>query len=73
MQLIPVMQSWNFSIINPVFSITWSFINHFNMLIWLLSILKNICVEKKYVFQDFLIFFWLTESLKELYLKYKYF
>ncbi len=27
-------QSWIFSIITPVFSVTWSFINHFNMLIW---------------------------------------
>jgi len=29
-----VMQSWNFSIITPVFSVTWSFRNHSNMLMW---------------------------------------
>ncbi len=28
------MQSWIFSIITPVFSVTWSFRNHLNMLIW---------------------------------------
>jgi len=28
------MQSWIFSIITPVFRVTWSFRNHFNMLIW---------------------------------------
>ncbi len=27
-------QSWIFSIITPVFSVTWSIRNHFNMLIW---------------------------------------
>jgi len=27
-------QSWNFSIITLVFSVTWSFRNHLNMLIW---------------------------------------
>ncbi len=31
--IIPVMKSWIFSIIIPVFSVTWSFRNHFNMLI----------------------------------------
>ncbi len=30
---IPVMKSWIFSIITPVFSVTWSFRNHTNMLI----------------------------------------
>jgi len=29
-----VMQSWIFSIITPVFSVTWSFRNYFNMLMW---------------------------------------
>jgi len=34
MELIPVMQSWIFTIIiTPVFSVSWSFRNHFNMLI----------------------------------------
>ncbi len=33
MQFIPVMQSWIFSIITPVFSVTRSFTNHSNMLI----------------------------------------
>ncbi len=28
------MQSWIFRIITPVFSVTWSFRNHSNMLIW---------------------------------------
>jgi len=28
------MRSWIFSIITPVFSVTWSFRNHSNMLIW---------------------------------------
>ncbi len=28
------MQRWIFSIITPVFSVTWSFRNHSNMLIW---------------------------------------
>ncbi len=30
---IPVIQRWIFSIITPVFSVTWSFRNHSNMLI----------------------------------------
>jgi len=30
---IPVMQSWISTIITPVFSVTWSFRNHSNMLI----------------------------------------
>ncbi len=34
MQFIHVMQNWIFSIITPVFSVTWSFGNHYNMLIW---------------------------------------
>ncbi len=33
MYFISVMQSWIFSIIIPVFSVTWSFRNHSNMLI----------------------------------------
>jgi len=33
MSFIPVMQSWIFNIILPVFSVTWSFRNHCNMLI----------------------------------------
>jgi len=36
--LFHVMQSWIFSIISPVFSVTWSFRNHSNMLIWCLNI-----------------------------------
>ncbi len=31
------MQNWIFSIITPVFSVTWSFRNHSTMLIWLLK------------------------------------
>ncbi len=43
-------QNWIFSIIPPVFSVTWSFRNHSNMLImfkkhfWLLSMLKTVVV-----------------------------
>ncbi len=33
-----VMQSWIFSIITPIFSVTWSFRNHSNMLIWKISL-----------------------------------
>jgi len=33
-QFIPVMQSWIFSIITSVFSVTWSFRNHSNMQIY---------------------------------------
>ncbi len=39
-------QSWIFSIITPVFSVTWSFRNHSNMLIWcsfLIINVENIC------------------------------
>ncbi len=32
MQFITLMQSWIFSIITPVFSVTWSFRNHYNMM-----------------------------------------
>ncbi len=42
---ISVTQSWIFSIINSVFSVTWSFRNHSNMLLkkhFLLLILKTI-------------------------------
>jgi len=37
MLFIPVMQSWIFCIIPPVFSVTWPFRNHCNMLIWCLN------------------------------------
>ncbi len=30
------------AVITPVFSVTWSFRNHSNMLIWLLSMLKTV-------------------------------
>ncbi len=33
MPFIPVMQSWISGIITPVFSVTWSFRNHSNMMI----------------------------------------
>ncbi len=63
------MQSWIFSIITPVFSITWSLRNHYNMLIcsstniyyyyqfWKKVVLPNIFVET--------IILWWTESSKE--------
>jgi len=34
MLFIPGWQGWIFSIITPVFSVTWPFKNHFIMLIW---------------------------------------
>jgi len=34
-----VMQSWIFSIITPVFSDTWSFRTHSNVMIWCLLFL----------------------------------
>ncbi len=43
MSFIPVMQSWIFNIITPVFSVTRSLRTHSNILIWwILSILKTI-------------------------------
>ncbi len=44
-----LMQSWIFSIITPVFSATWSFRNHSNMLICC-SIFFIIMFKKSYVF-----------------------
>ncbi len=41
MWFIPVMQSWIFCIITPVFSVTWSCRNHCNMLIYCS---RNICI-----------------------------
>ncbi len=63
------MQSWICSIITPVFSVTWSLRNHYNMLIcsstniyyyyqfWKKVVLPNIFVET--------IILWWTESSKE--------
>ncbi len=46
-------QSWIFSIISPVFSVTWSFRNHTNMLVkkhfWLLWMLKTVVMLYIYV------------------------
>ncbi len=47
MQFIPLMQSYIFSIITPVFSVTWSFRNHSNMLIWCSKTFIIIHVGKK--------------------------
>ncbi len=66
MSFIPVMQSWIFSIITQVFTVTWSFRNHSNMLI---GCSRNI----SYYYQcwkqlDCLIFsdeeFWWTKTFK---------
>ncbi len=49
---IPVKQSWIFSIITPVFSVTWSFRNHSNMLkkhFLLLSMRKTVVLIHIYV------------------------
>ncbi len=54
-EFIPVMQSWNFSIVSQVFSVTWSFRNHSNMMICcskhflLLSVLKTVVLLNIYV------------------------
>ncbi len=51
-------QSWIFSIITPVFSVTWFFRNHSNMLIllkkhfWLLSMLKKVVLLFIFVEND---------------------
>jgi len=51
-----VMQSWIFSIITPVFRVTWSFRNHSSVLMWcskklflLLSMLETLVVLHIYV------------------------
>ncbi len=53
--IIPVMQSWIFSIITPDFSVTRSFRNHSNMLIWLLMLKSIVLLVLLHLFQDSLI------------------
>ncbi len=69
-----MMQSWTFSIITSLFSVTWFFRNHSNMLIccsktFIISI-ENSCAasyffeshDAFFIFQDF----WFTQTSKEL-------
>ncbi len=73
-EFIPVMQSWIFSIITPVFSVTWSFRKSFeyaDLLLkkhfWLLSVLKTVVLL--HILVGAVIFFcrilWWIESSKE--------
>ncbi len=74
--LFHVTQSWDFSIITPVFSVTWSFRNHSNMLICcsiiiiifllLLSMLTTVMLLHIFVVTEILFFKipWSIESKK---------
>jgi len=72
MTLFLCWQSWIFNIITPVFSVTWSFRNHSNMLIWCFLIINVVLKFLKKPWNIFSGFFNL-EKLKGIFFLNKYF